>query len=251
MSVLRYEIKDRVAYITLNRPEKLNSINVELKDRLFDAFTDVRDNPDVWMAVLTGEGRAFSTGHDLVEMAGGGAHGRPTVELYQFIEELWKPTVAAINGICLAQGGGLALSCDIRIASEQAQFGWPQVKRGIASTSGPCSLAHRVPMNVAFELLFSGEFIDAQEAKRLNLINRIVPHDALMEETETFVRKILGNAPLAIRAIKEIAVRGQDMTMEDRVRFAGTLSETIRQSADAQEGLAAFREKRQPVWQGR
>ncbi len=251
MSVLRYQVRDRVAYITMNRPEKLNAINVELKDCLFDAFTDVRDNPDVWIAVLTGEGRAFSTGHDLVEMAGGGAHGRPTVELYQFIEELWKPTVAAINGICLAQGGGLALSCDIRIASEQAQFGWPQVKRGIASTSGPCSLAHRVPMNVALELLFAGEFVDAQEAKRLNLINRIVPHDKLMEETETFVRKILGNAPLAIRAIKEIAVRGQDMTMEDRVRFAGAVSETIRQSADAREGLTAFREKRQPVWQGR
>lgn len=251
MSVLRYEISDRVAYITMSRPEKLNAINEELKNRLFDAFADVRDNPDVWAAVLTGEGRAFSTGHDLVEMAAGSAHGRPTVELYQFIEELWKPTIAAINGLCLAQGGGLALSCDIRIASEQAQFGWPQVKRGIASTSGPCSLAHRVPLNVALEILYTGEFLDAQEAKRLNLVNRVVPHATLMQETETFVRQILANAPLAMRAIKEIAVRGQDMTMEDRVRFAGALSETIHQSADAQEGLAAFREKRQPVWQGR
>lgn len=251
MSVVKYEVKDRVAYITLNRPEKLNAINVEMKDRLFDVFTDVRDNPDVWIAVLTGEGRAFSTGHDLVEMAGGSAHGRPTTELYQFIEEIWKPTIAAINGVCLAQGGGLALSSDIRIASERAQFGWPQVKRGIASTSGPCSLAHRVPLNIALELLYTGDFLDAREAKRLNLVNRVVPHEKLMEETDTLVRKILANAPLAMRAIKEIAVRGLDMTMEDRVRFAGAVSDAIRESADAREGLAAFREKRQPAWQGR
>jgi len=251
MAVVKYQVKDRVAYIVLNRPEKRNAINVEMRDRLFEIFDDVRDNPDIWVAVLAGEGGVFSTGHDLVEMAAGGGHGRPTVELYQVIEEIWKPTIAAIDGYCLAQGGGLALSCDIRIATERAMFGWPQVKRGIASTSGPCSLAHRVPLNIAFEILFTGEFLDAQEAKRLNLVNRVVPAEKLFEETDALVRKILANAPLAMRAIKEIAVRGRDMTMEDRVRFAETLSEHIRQSADAKEGLAAFREKRPPVWQGR
>lgn len=251
MSVVKYTIKDRVAYIVLNRPEKRNAINVEMKDRLFEIFDDVRDNPDVWVAVLAGEGGVFSTGHDLIEMAGGDAHGRPPVELYQVIEEIWKPTIAAIDGYCLAQGGGLALSCDIRIATDRAVFGWPQVKRGIASTSGPCSLAHRIPLNIAFEILFTGEFLTAQEAHRLHLVNRVVPPEKLFAETDTLVQKILANAPLAMRAIKEIAVRGRDMNLEDRVRFADTLSEHIRQSADAKEGLTAFREKRQAVWQGR
>ena len=249
MDVVRYEVRDRVAYITMNRPAKLNAINTEMKDALFDAFAEVRDDPEVWLAVLTGEGRAFSTGHDLVDSSHG--HGRPVTELYQCIEELWKPSIAAINGLCLAGGAGLALSCDIRIASERVQLGWPQVKRGIASTSGPCSLAHRVPLNIALEILYTGDFLDATEAKRLHLINRVVPHDALMQETVALAHQILANAPLAMRAIKEIAVRGLDMTMEDRVRFAGALSEPVRQSADAREGLAAFREKRQPVWQGR
>jgi enoyl-CoA hydratase/carnithine racemase len=251
MSTVTYTVRERVAYIVLNRPEKRNAVNAEMRDRLFEIFDDVRDNPEVWVAVLTGEGGVFSTGHDLVEMAAGDAHGRPAVELYQIIEETWKPFIAAIDGYCLAQGAGLALSCDIRIATERAQFGWPQVKRGIASTSGPCSLAHRIPLNIAYEILFTGDFFDAHEAKRLNLVNHVVPAERLREETDTLVRKILANAPVAMRAIKEIAVRGRDMNVEDRVRFADTLSEHIRQSADAKEGLAAFREKRRPVWQGR
>jgi enoyl-CoA hydratase/carnithine racemase len=98
MSVVKYTVKDRVAYIVMNGPEKRNAINVEVRDRLFQIFDDVRDNPNVWLAVLTGEGGVFSTGHDLVEMAAGGAHGRPTVELYQVIEEIWKPTIAVIDG---------------------------------------------------------------------------------------------------------------------------------------------------------
>jgi enoyl-CoA hydratase/carnithine racemase len=249
MAIVRYEMKDRVTYVTLNRPEKLNAINDEMKDALFETFAVIRDDSEVWIVVLSGEGRAFSTGHDLVASSHG--HGRPVTELYQVIEELWKPTIAAINGLCLAGGAGLALSCDIRIASEQAQLGWPQVKRGIASTSGPCSLAHRIPLNIALEILYTGDFLDAQAAKRLQLVNHVVPHNRLMQETEAFVHRILANAPLAMRAIKEIAVRGLDMTMEGRVRFAGALSEPIRHSADAREGLAVFREKRQPVWQGR
>jgi E-phenylitaconyl-CoA hydratase len=251
MSVVQYLVKDRVAYITLNRPEKRNAINEDMRDRLFDIFDDVRDNPEVWVAVLAGERGVFSTGHDLVEIAAGGAHGRPSVELYQVIEEIWKPIIAAIDGYCLAQGAGLALSCDIRLATERAQFGWSQVKRGIASTSDPCSLAHRIPLNIAFEILFTGDLLDAHEAKRLNLVKRVVPAEKLREETDALVWKILANAPVAMRAIKETAVRGRNMNIEDRVRFADTLSEHIHQSADAKEGLAAFRDKRQPVWQGR
>ncbi|RMF87988.1 MAG: enoyl-CoA hydratase/isomerase family protein [Nitrospinota bacterium] len=252
MSVVKYTIQDHVAYITLNRPEKLNAITREMTEKLYQAFSDVRENDEVWAAIITGEGRSFSTGHDLQEVADI-APGTPgsTTALYQCIQEIWKPTIAAINGFCLAQGAGIALSCDIRIASERAQFGWPQVKRGIASTSGPCILAHHLPLNIALELLYTGDLIDAQEAKRLNLVNKVVPHERLRDESEQFVRQILQNAPLAMRAIKEIAIRSIDMTMEDRIRFAGLLSAQIQESEDAKEGLSAFREKRQPVWQGR
>ena len=250
-NVVLYEVRDRVAYVTLNRPEKLNAINGEVRDLLFDAFLDVRDNDEVWAVLFTGNGRAFSTGHDLVEMAAGRAKGRPTVDLYQFIQELVKPTIVAINGICLAQGAGLALSSDVRIASEKAEFGWPQVKRGIASVSGPTLLCDMIPFNIALEMLYAGEPINAEMALRWGMINRVVPHDTLMDEAEAYVRKILKNAPLAMRAIKEAAIRGRDMTMEDKVRFADLLLAKIHETEDAKEGLAAFREKRQPIWKGR
>ncbi|MBI3965242.1 MAG: enoyl-CoA hydratase/isomerase family protein [Chloroflexi bacterium] len=246
-----YEVRDNVAWITLNRPDKLNAIDSSMRSELFPIMQELKYSDALWMAVITGNGRAFSVGHDLVEMTTAGSHYPTTDDLYLFQLGIYKPIIAAINGFCLAQGAGLALCSDIRIASDQARFGWPQVKRGIGSVSGPCLLAHRVPLNIALEFLFTGEFIDAQEAKRLNLVNYVVPHAQLMEKTEEFVSRIRGNAPLAARAMKETTVRGQGMTIEDRVRLARLTNNAILQTADAQEGLLAFREKRAPVWQGR
>ena len=149
-----YEIKEGIAFITLNRPEKLNAINPEMRQMLWDAFQDVKDNPVVRCAIVTGSGRAFSTGHDLVAMANARANEGPsTGDLYVVQSNIWKPIIAAINGVCLAQGCGIALGSDIRIASVEAQFGWPQAKRGISSVSGPALLSQVVPRNVAFEFL--------------------------------------------------------------------------------------------------
>ena len=159
--------------------------------------------------------------------------------------------MAAINGLCLAQGGGIALSCDIRIASEEAQFGWPQVKRGISSTSGPTILFQQVPKNIAMEMLFTGDFIPAERALELQMVNHVVPHDKLMEKAEEVIRKIMANAPLSVRAIKETGVRGLDMNMEQRVRLASLISAQVSKSADTAEGLKAFAEKRDPVWTGK
>ncbi|MBI4234471.1 MAG: enoyl-CoA hydratase/isomerase family protein [Chloroflexi bacterium] len=252
MPALLYEVKDRVAYITLNRPEKLNAINREMREALFRAFADVRDNPDVWVAIVTGNGRAFSVGHDLAELSGGGEDRGPTTdELYVYQMYTWKPVIAAVNGFCLAQGAGIALCCDLRIASERASFGWPQVKRGISSVSGPSLLAHRIPLNRAFQFLFTGEPVDAQEALRLDLVNQVVPQERLMAEAEALARKLLENAPLAVRAIKELTIRGLEMRLEDRVRFAALMLSRIQQTEDAKEGLGAFLEKRQPAWKGR
>tara|TARA_B100000315_G_scaffold189156_1_gene178998 strand:+ start:853 stop:1617 length:765 start_codon:yes stop_codon:yes gene_type:complete len=247
-----YEIKEGIAYITMNRPEKLNAINPEMRQLLWDAFQDVKNNPEVRCAIVTGRGRAFSTGHDLVAMAAARSNEGPsTGDLYVVQCNIWKPIISAINGICLAQGCGIALGSDIRIASSEAQFGWPQAKRGISSVSGPALLSQVVPRNIAFEILFTGEFIDAQRALELMLVNHVVAPEEVMPRAEEMARKITANAPLSIAAIKDAAVNGAAMDLERRVAYAQSRRDFVLHTEDAQEGVKAFAEKRAPVWKGR
>ena len=247
-----YEIKEGIAYITMNRPEKLNAIDPPMRQLLWDAFQDVKNNPEVRCAIVTGAGRAFSTGHDLIAMAAGGANeGHSTGDLYVVQSTIWKPIIAAINGICLAQGCGIALGSDIRIASSKAEFGWPQAKRGISSVSGPALLSQVVPRNIAFEFLFTGDFVNAEKALQLMLVNYVVEPEEVMPRAEEIARKITANAPLSIAAIKEAAVKGSEMGLEERVAFAQKKRNEVLESEDAKEGVRAFAEKRAPVWKGR
>ena len=247
-----YEIREGIAYITLNRPEKLNAIDPEMRQLLWDAFQDVKSNPEVRCALVTGNGRAFSTGHDLVAMANSRANEGPsTGDLYVVQSNIWKPIIAAINGICLAQGCGIALGSDIRVASSEAQFGWPQAKRGISSVSGPALLSQVVPRNIAFEFLFTGDFVDAQKALELMLVNYVVPPEEVLPKAEELARKIIANSPVSIAAIKEAAIKGSEMGLEERVAFAQKKRDEVLATEDAQEGVRAFAEKRAPVWQGR
>ena len=247
-----YEIKDGIAYITLNRPEKLNAINPEMRQILWDSFQDVKNNPEVRCAIVTGNGRAFSTGHDLIAMASARANEGPsTGDLYVVQANIWKPIIAAINGICLAQGCGLALGSDIRIASSEAQFGWPQVKRGISSVSAPSLLAQILPKNIAFEILFTGDFIDAKRAHELMLVNHVVAPEEVMPRAVEFAQKFVANAPLSIAAIKESSMMGASMDLERRVAYAQNKRDVILHTEDAAEGVKAFAEKRTPVWKGR
>jgi enoyl-CoA hydratase/carnithine racemase len=247
-----YKVENGIAFITLNRPDKLNAINPEMRTMLWDAFQDVKHNTKVRCAIVTGNGKAFSTGHDLVAMANARANEGPsTGDLYIVQSNIWKPIISAINGICLAQGCGIALGSDIRIASSEAQFGWPQAKRGISSVSGPALLSQVVPKNIAFEILFTGDFISAERALELMLVNHVVEPNEVLPTAIALAEKIIANAPLSLAAIKEASVNGSAMDLERRVAYAQLKRDVVLNSEDAKEGVKAFAEKRQPVWKGR
>ena len=248
----QFSYQGRVLILTMNRPDELNAVNKDMHDELGTIFYDAQLDDDAHVIVLTGAGRAFSTGHDLLAMAAGNANEGPsTGDLYVVQSNIWKPIIAAVNGICLAQGCGIALGSDIRIASSKAEFGWPQAKRGIASVSGPALLSQVVPRNIAFEFLFTGDFVDAERALELMLVNYVVEPEEVMAKAEEIAAKIVANAPLSLAAIKEASIKGSEMGLEERVKFAQDKRNEILESEDAQEGVLAFAEKRAPVWKGR
>jgi enoyl-CoA hydratase/carnithine racemase len=260
MPVVVYEVKDRTAYITLNRPERMNAIDPALAQGLVEALTNVRNDPDVWVAIITGAGdRAFCAGADLLRMgerAESTAQKPEQVEaanpnnLYEYIRHTYKPVISAVNGYALAGGAGIVLSTDVRIMSEQAQLGWPHAKRGIGSVSGPSLLAHAIPLNKALEIEFFAESLSAARCLELGLVNEVVSHEKLMDAAKVAAEKIKANSPVSLRTIKEAAIRGLDLPTNERIKLAASLLQNCLASEDAREGLRAFAEKRAPVWTG-
>jgi E-phenylitaconyl-CoA hydratase len=260
MSALIYEKKGRTAYITLNRPEVLNAMNSEMWGALLKAWVDIRDDPDVWVAIVTGAGnKAFCAGQDLKEL---GAwlitpHDRRSAPPIPDISpmrgmQVWKPFIAAINGVCAGGGLELAMACDIRIAANTARLGLAEVKRGvIAGNSGTQKLIRLVPFAKALEMLMTGELVDASEAYRIQLVNRVVPLDLLIPEAEALASLICENGPVAVRAVKELAYRGTEMRLEDGLELELEISRRVASTEDASEGPRAFAEKRKPNWKGR
>ncbi len=254
-----YEKRDRIAYITLNRPEVLNAFNREMHRRLREAWLDFREDNDVWAALITGAGdRAFSAGQDVNEIGGAAADAarRSFWETWfgddlQSGLEVWKPIVAAINGYCLGEGLTLILACDFRVASERASFGFPEVGLGLATIVGAVRAPRVVGLGNALELLLTGDRVDAQRALQMGLVHRVVPHDEVKAEGERLARRLCRNGPLAMRCTKEVAVRGQNMPFADAVRMGEGLRRIASQSEDVREGILAFREKREPRFTGR
>ncbi len=255
---LLFEIRDRVAYLTFNRPEAMNAMDPETYQQLSEAWIEVRDNPEIWCAIITGAGdRAFTAGADL----------KRTIprepEAWQFWQtqaeqilnrglEVWKPVVAAVNGYCLAGGMTLLFATDIRIAAEHATFGISEVKRGILPGNGGTQRAVRqLPYPIAMELLLIGDTLTAQQALQYGLINKVVPKEQLMATAEEYARKLVANAPLAVRAIKELAVRSQYLHVSDGLRLEASIQQVLRETDDAKEGPRAFAEKRKANWTGR
>ena len=251
---VNYEVKDHVALITLNRPQAKNALNRAMRKELQLAYTDVKFNRDVWVAILTGNGDVFCAGKDLFEKTAPEDEDGSVMsndELYIFQRNIYKPIILAINGPCLAQGGGFALNADILIMSERASLGWPQVKRGISSVSGPTLLPHAIPWNQAMGYLMRGKFIPAAECYKLGIANEVVAHEELLATARRWAAEIMENAPLAVHAIKEAARRGQEIPFDKRAFLARDVADRVLLSDDSREGVRAFKEKRKPIWQAR
>lgn len=247
-----FEVEGHVATVTLNRPEKKNAINRAMRKEVQDAFSRIKHDPDIWAAVITGNGEVFCSGKDLLEkLPDQDSEVMSNDELYLYLRFIYKPIVVALNGPALAQGAGFALNSDIVIMSERASIGWPQVKRGISSVSGPSYIPHAIPWNQAMGYLMRGRFISAADAFRFGIANEVVAHENLMEAARRWVAEIMENAPLAVQAIKEAARRGQELPVSDRMYLARDIANHVLLSEDAREGILAFKEKRKPVWKAK
>ena len=256
-----YEKRDRVAWITLNRPEALNALNGEISATIEEAVWEATNDDDVLVVVVTGAGgRAFSAGADLKERTRMDATvgvsadrpGRSTAVSRLALADCPKPVIAAIDGYCLAGGLQTALKCDIRIATEKSRFGMPEVRRSLVAAGGRLDPERHVPLGEALWIGLTGSHMTAQRAYDIGLIQALVPdRDALFAEAERLANEIKLGAPLAARAIKQIIKDGVDVPWEYSRRLGGQLREIVNRSDDRLEGPKAFAEKRTAQWKGR
>ena len=251
-------VADGIATITINRPERLNAMDADHYAALSSAWTRVRDDDAIRVAVVTGAGeRAFTTGADIKSFI---TKPPELAEMWltqrdQLLNrglEVWKPIIAAVNGLCLGGGMTLLLATDIRIASQHATFSLAEVKRGvIPGNGGTQRILRQMPYAVGMEMLLTGSSIDADAAARWGLINKVVPKEQLMATAMDYARRIAENAPLAVQAAKELAVRGRDLDLVSGLRLEQLVNRMLQFSEDAKEGPAAFAEKRQPRFTGK
>jgi E-phenylitaconyl-CoA hydratase len=256
MTVVLFEKKGKIAYVTINRPEAMNALDNEVQEGLTKAWRDLDSDPDLWVAILTGAGdKAFTAGADLKKVHSEPRHDDYTNltgrNLAPSVDRTAKPVIAAINGYCLAGGLELALACDIRIASETASFGCPEVRWNLLHGYGALRLPQMVPMSMAMEMMLTGDRIDAREAYRIGLVSRVVPAAELMKTAEAIAERICENAPIAVRVTKELAYRGLHLPLDDGVRLYAALSRSVMATEDSREGPRAFAEKRTPQFKGR
>lgn len=263
MPAIIYEKRGRIAYVTLNRPEAMNALGLDHSRELTEVWLDFRDDPDVWVAILTGAGeKAFCAGADLKTYTPS-LTAKNTYEARQEANrlgfggitrglDLWKPLIAAVNGYAMAGGLELALACDIRIASDNAQFGCAEVKRGFHHCDGgTVRLPLIVGLGNALKMQLTGEPIDAHEALRIGLVSEVVSQKDLLAAAERYAGMITRNGPLGVRSAKESMLRSLGRVLEDALRYENVLFSTLTQTEDYKEGPRAFAEKRDPVWKGR
>jgi len=252
-----YKKEGRIAIFTINRPEARNAVNLEVIRELHETMVDFRDDPDLWVGIITGTGeKAFSAGADIKETLPfvrehrGAPWAIPPIPMRGL--DMWKPLIAAINGFALGGGLEIALICDIRIASENASFGTPEIGLGlIPAWGGTQRLPRMIPWCKAAEILLMGRPIDAQEAYRIGLVNKIVPPEEVMSTAKEWAEVICQAGPLAVRAAKEAMIRGTSMPLEQGLRLENSLNDLCLGTEDFNEGITAFVEKRKPVYKAK
>ena len=254
---VNYEKEGKIAIFTINRPEAMNALNMETVRELLEAMVDFRDDPELWVGIVTGAGeKAFCGGADIKDtLPFMKEHSRDVWSFPPSIMrglELWKPLIAAINGMALGGGLELALACDIRIAAENARLGTPEVTLGlIPGWGGTQRLPRAIPWCNAAELLLMGKLIDAQEAYRIGLVNKVVPQAEVMATAREWAEAICKAGPLAVRAAKEAMIRGSAMTLEEGLRLESSLVAYVLGTEDFAEGTQAFVEKRKPSYKAK
>ena len=250
-----YEIRGRVALLTINRPEARNAVNGAVANGMEEAIDRLEADDDVWVGIVTGTGPVFSAGADLKAIASGEAAALQTKRGgFAGIarRERTKPLIAAVNGPAYAGGCEIVLSCDLVVASTEAKFGIPEVKRSlVAAAGGLFRLPRALPKNVAMELALTGDPIDAQRAYDLGLVNRLCEPGALIHTALALADQITANAPLAVRASREIVLKGMLADDDDAWRITNEAFAAVASSEDFGEGPRAFIEKRAPQWKGR
>ena len=254
-----FQVSDEgIALITINRPERLNAMDAEHYQGLSKAWCMVRDDPAIRVAIITGAGeKSFTTGADIKSFltAPPDLSEMWMTQRDQLLNrglEVWKPIIAAVNGYCLGGGITLMLATDIRIAVPHATFNLAEVKRGvIPGNGGTQRILDQLPYPVAMDLLLTGDMMDAETAARWGLINKVVPKEQLLDTAYGYARKIAANAPLAVQAAKELAVRSREMDRATGLRFEAVINRMLSMTEDAKEGPAAFAAKRPPQFKGR
>jgi enoyl-CoA hydratase len=256
-TTLLFDVAGGIARIIVNRPDKLNALNATVFTELEDAVGRIESDATIGGVIVTGAGaKAFVAGADIGEIGGQGAlDGKARAlrgqRIFRRLERCGKPVIAAVNGFALGGGCELAMACHLRIAAEHAKFGQPEVKLGIGpGYGGTVRLPRLVGQGRALELLLTGAMIDAQEAWRIGLVNRVVPANRLIEECETMLRAILDNGPLAVRACLESVDAGLGLPLDDALQLEANLFGLLSGTADMREGTAAFLEKRKADFRG-
>jgi E-phenylitaconyl-CoA hydratase len=252
------QVTDGICTIVINRPERLNAMDAEHYQGLSQAWCRVRDDASIRVAVITGAGeKSFTTGADIKTFLTGppGYDEMWLTQRDQLLNrglEVWKPVIAAVNGYCLGGGMTLMLAADIRVAAPHATFSLAEVKRGvIPGNGGTQRILRQVPHAIAMEMLLTGDPINAETAARWGLVNKVVPADQLMNAALDYARRIAANAPLAVQAAKELALRGRDLDLASGLRLEQIMNRMLMATEDASEGPAAFAEKRPAQFKGR
>src|SRR5215468_1578317 len=251
---IKYETRDHVTRVTINRPQVMNALHPDANQELAQAWDDFAADPDAWVAILTGAGeKAFSAGNDLKWTA---EHGMPRMPATGFGGitarfDLWKPVIAAVNGFALGGGLEIALACDVIVAAEHATLGLPEPRVGLmAAAGGVHRLPRHIPLKIAMGMMLTGKHITAQEAHKWGIANEVVPLKDLIPTSERWAHEIMECSPLSVQASKEAALTGLGLPVEEAIAKPYQGQARLFRSKDAVEGPLAFSEKRKPNWTG-